>query len=321
MKIRFNKFEKVAGLFVGIALLSCVVGMAAIAIKNGWLSMKVAYQAELESADGVHAGTIVQIAGLRVGSVTAVELESDDRVRVKFEVIERFSSKVRKDSVVQMYRPFILSEKVLEISVGSDAEPELAAGSVIPVVAAYDIMDFLSGKKMTTVLSSFDNLADSLRIVGQAFANKERTQSLVQMFDRLSPLVQNLNAMSVEVVKLTSAANKNRRAEVIVDNLAKVSVELEKMLPAFNKEVPDVGIQLGQIVKNLNVLTTEFQKLTPAINAIAPELPRTSRRAVEALDETVVLLKAMQRSFLLRGKVEDVREEEKSRHPANTSEP
>jgi phospholipid/cholesterol/gamma-HCH transport system substrate-binding protein len=321
MKIRFSRFEKIAGLFVGLAFLSCVAGMAAIAIKNGWLSMKVTYQAEIESADGVHAGTVVQIAGLRVGSVTAVELESNDRVRVKFEILERFSYKVRRDSVVQMFRPFILSEKVLEITAGRDDQPELPAGSLIPVAAAYDIMDFLSGKKMAAVLTSFDNLADSLRVVGQAFADKKRTQSLIQIFDRLNPLVQNLNTMSVEVVKLTSVANKQQRAELIVGNLAKISSELEQMLPAFNREVPDVGVQLGQIVKNLNVLTTEFQKLTPALNAIAPELPRTSRRAVEALDETVVLLKAMQRSFLFRGKVEDVREEEKARLPANTSEP
>ncbi len=67
-------------------------------------------------------------------------------------------------------------------------------------------------------------------------------------------------------------------------------------------------------------LLTEFQKLTPAIAVIAPELPRTTKRAVEALDETVVLLKAMQRSFLLRGKVEEIRQEE-GRRPANTSEP
>ena len=53
MKIRFNKFEKVAGLFVGIAAGSCIVGMIGIAVKNGWLASKVSYQTELESADGV----------------------------------------------------------------------------------------------------------------------------------------------------------------------------------------------------------------------------------------------------------------------------
>ena len=78
-----------------------------------------------------------------------------------------------------------------------------------------------------------------------------------------------------------------------------------------------MGHEMAQIIQNLNTLTTEFAKLTPAINEIAPDLPRTTKRAVEALDETVVLLKAMQRSWLLRGNVKDVKDEEEkiaSRH-------
>lgn len=320
MKIRFNKFEKVAGLFVGVAILASVLGLVGIAVKNGWFALKVKYATEIDSADGVHAGTIVQISGLRVGAVTAVELQSNDRVRVEFEVFEKFSSKIRSDSSVQMYRPFILADKVLDVTVGSDEAETLKPGSLLPTHSGSDIMDMLSGRKMGMILSSFDNLASSLKIVGEAFSNPQRTKDLVTMLDNLKPLVQNLNQMSQEVVKITSVANKQKRVESIVESLAQISKELNKAMPAFTKEVPDVGVQMGMIVKNLNTLTAEFQKLTPAIAAIAPELPRTSRRAVEALDETVIVLKAMQKSFLLRGKVDEVREEE-GRRPANSSEP
>lgn len=320
MKIRFNKYEKVAGLFVGLAIIATFLGLIGIAVKNGWFAAKVKYATEIESADGVHAGTIVQISGLRVGAVTAVELQANDRVRIEFEVLEKFANKIRTDSSVQMYRPFILSEKVLDVTVGAEEAEMLKAGSVLPTHASSDIMDMLSGRKMGMILSSFDNLASSLKIVGTAFSNPERTRALVEMLDNLKPLVQNLNQMSVEVVKITTVANKQKRVESIVDSLAKISTELNKALPAFAKEVPDVGNQMGMIVKNLNTLTTEFQKLTPAISAIAPELPRTSRRAVEALDETVIVLKAMQKSFLLRGNVDDVREEE-GRKPAHATEP
>jgi phospholipid/cholesterol/gamma-HCH transport system substrate-binding protein len=300
MKIRFNKYEKVAGLFVGIAITASVVGLLGIAAKNGWFARKVKYATEIESADGVHAGTIVQISGLRVGAVTAVELQANDRVRVEFQVIEKFASKIRSDSAVQMYRPFILSDKVLDVSVGAEGSEFLPPGSLIPTHASSDIMDMLSGRKMGMILSSFDNLASSLKIVGTAFSNPQRTKDLVRMMDSLRPLVENVNTMSKEIIKITTVANR--------------------ALPTFQKEVPDMGHQMAQIVKNLNILTAELQKLTPAISVIAPELPRTSRRAVEALDETVVLLKALQRSFLLRGNVEQVRDEE-GRKPTNATEP
>lgn len=297
MKIRFNKYEKVAGLFVGLAILASVLGLLGIAAKNGWFARKVKFATEIESADGVHAGTVVQISGLRVGAVTEVELQANDRVRVEFEVLEKFANKVRTDSSVQMYRPFILSDKVLDVSVGSEDSEFLKPGSLLPTHASSDIMDMLSGRKMGMILSSFDNLASSLRVVGEAFSNPERTKGLVQMLDHLRPLVENVNKMAVDIIKITNVANK--------------------ALPTFTKEVPDMGHQMAAIVKNLNVLTTELQKLTPAIGVLAPELPRTSRRAVEALDETVVLLKALQRSFLLRGKVEEIREEEGRKPSAN----
>lgn len=320
MKIRFNKYEKVAGLFVGIAICASALGLIGIAVKNGWFARKVKYATEIESADGVHAGTIVQISGLRVGAVTNVELQANDRVKVEFQVLEKFANKIRTDSAVQMYRPFILSDKVLDISVGAEEAEVMKVGALLPTHASSDIMDMLSGRKMGMIMSSFDNLASSLKVVGNAFSNPERTRGLVDMMDNLKPLVMNLNLMSQEIVKITTVANKQKRVESIVDSLAKISHEISKALPQFNKEVPDVGAQMGMIVKNLNILAAEVQKLTPAISVIAPELPRTSRRAVEALDEMVVLLKAMQKSFLLRGKVEEVREEE-GRKPSNTSEP
>lgn len=307
MRIKFNKYEKVAGLFVLAAIVGSVVSTAAIAVKNGWWDSKVSYQIELPSAEGIHSGTVVQIAGLRAGSVTHVELVSSDQVHVRFHVLEKFANKIKTDSQVQIFRPFILGDRVLEVTVGQEGEP-LKLGSTLPVQASTDIMDLLSGKKMGSFIGSFEKLTDSLTIVSEAFADPKRIRAMVRTLDSLTELTAGL-------VKVTNAVNKERRVEHIIQNLANLSQEMNKMLPAFREEVPDLGRQMGQIVKNLNVLTNEFQKLTPAIAAIAPDLPRTSMRAVEALDETVVLLKAMQKSFLLRGNVKEVREEE--RQPAS----
>ncbi|MEO0337300.1 MAG: hypothetical protein AAF202_12970 [Pseudomonadota bacterium] len=135
-------------------------------------------------------------------------------------------------------------------------------------------------------------------------------QSVISTFDRIEPLVRNLSTLTGEIVRVTKSASKEKKFDKIINNLVVLTSELNKVLPAFNKEAPDVGTQLAQVVKNLNILTVEFQKLTPAITAVAPELPKTSLRAVEALNEAVVTLKAMQRSFFLRGNVKEVRQEE-----------
>lgn len=314
MKVKFSKFEKVAGLFVAIAIASSLFAFLGMAVKNGWFESRVEYQIELPTAEGLHDGTIVQIAGMRAGAVNGIELVNNSQVRIRFYVLQKFATKIKTDSAVQIFRPFVLGDRVLEVSVG-EAPEALSAGSLLPVQASSDIMDFLSGKKMGVFLTSFEKLAESLRITSDAFADPKRIQGLVKTLDRIGPLVENLNEMSMGVAKITDAANREKRVETIIENLALLSEEMGHVVPEFNREVPNLGRQLGQIVNNLNILTAEFQKLTPAISAIAPDLPRTSRRAIEALDETVVLLKAMQKTWILKGTVEEVKEEE--RQPAS----
>lgn len=312
MKIKFSKFERVAGLFVATAVVGTIAIAVGVAVKKGWFASKVPYETYMTSAEGIHSGTVVQIAGLRAGSVEEVELLAGEKVRVQIAVFEKFQSQIREDSSVTVLRPFVIGERVLEISVGSPDKSELKPGAEIALRSSFDIMDVFSGKKLGPFLGTIERLSENLKVLGEAFADPERTKSLVIMFDKLSPLITNLNAMASGVVKVTDVATRPKRLEILFGNLTDISTDLNQIIPAMVKEAPDMGRNLGEMVKSLTILTVEMQKLAPAIAAVAPELPKTSLRAVEALNETVVLLKALQKSFLLRGNVEDVRDQERS---------
>lgn len=318
MRIKFNRFEKVAGLFVGIAFLCFMFATLGVAIKKGWFSSKVEFFTTMATADGIHPGTLVQISGLRAGSVEDIDLLSANEVKVRFYVLDKFTSQIRKDSVVQVFRPFIIGEKVLEVTVGSKDEVMLEANSELKLHETFDVMDLLGGRKMNSFVSTFDHMAESIRIFAEALADPERSRALVSMVDHMAPLIKNLNNMSIQVTKVTDTALKGQRLESMMSNLSEMTDTMNQILPQFAEEAPDLGKQMAQVVQNLNVLTGEFKKLTPAIGEIAPDLPRTTKRAVEALDETVVVLKAIQRSWFFRSNVKDIRqEEEKQRLPAN----
>jgi phospholipid/cholesterol/gamma-HCH transport system substrate-binding protein len=110
------------------------------------------------------------------------------------------------------------------------------------------------------------------------------------MFDRLDPTLANLGKMSTEVTKLAA--------------------EINTFLPQIRTQSPTIGKEVGQLVSTLQRLTSVLE---PAVKEVGPDLPRASRRALEALDEAVVTLKAIQKSFILSGKVEDVKVEERER--------
>ena len=107
MKIKFNKFERVAGLFVVVSCVGAVILSVGVAIKRGWLASKIQFNTVLKNAEGIHVGTPVKISGLRAGSVYAIELVDTQEIHVRFEVLEKFHSQIRQDSNVLVVRPFI----------------------------------------------------------------------------------------------------------------------------------------------------------------------------------------------------------------------
>ena len=317
VKFSISKFERIAGIFVLMALVGSVVTLATVAIKKGWLESKVNYHTRLESAEGVHEGTMVQIAGLRAGQVTQVHLLDNNEIDVQFEVFERFQKRIKVDSKIMIVRPFVIGEKVIDITVGSPEAHLMEVGSLIGATPTTDLMDLLSGRRLGSALNDLGDLVENFKVLVTAFADRKRTESLVKVFDRLEPMVKNVDIMSRGIIKFTGTLNKDERLEVMVSQLTEFTNEMSVILPEFKKQVPNIGEQMGSLVENLNVLTEEFKKLTPTIQAIAPELPRVSLRAIEALDEVVVIMKAMQKSFLLKGNVEEVLEQERLRQPAS----
>lgn len=296
MIVKFNKFERVAGVFVLTALVGAIAFTLFVAVKKGWFASKVPYVASVSSAEGLHPGTVIQIAGLRAGEVKQVELISAKEVKVHFEVLKKFQKRIRNDSKVQIVRPFIIGEKVIDVSIGSEGEKMLPANSHLGSIDSFDMMDLVSGKKLGPFLGTLQGLMKNMSTLARAFADPKRTEAFVKMFDRMDPMLQNVDKMSQEIWWL--------------------SRNLNKVVPEMVKEQPEMGKQMAQLVTHLNTVSSN---LGPAFEQVGPELPRASLRALEALDEAVIILKAMQKSFILSGKVEDVRKEEdkKRRTPAN----
>lgn len=335
MKVKFNKFERVAGLFVLFAIFGGIFVMVGVAIQQGWFEAKVTFTANFKNADGIRPGTIVQMAGLRAGQVTSVDLQSSDDVRVVFEISEKYHSMIRKNSVVRTIRPFIISEKVLDISIGDMKHPMVEKGGTIASETTADIMDLVSGRLLAPHMETVSKMFDSIHMIAEAILNPERSQDFIRIFDELAPLAKNMNDLSREVTVLLRGPGKKKKGLIqVVQNLHVTTNELNRMLPEINKVVPHVAkftpalveegpkvaSDLAKIAANLAVLTDEIQNTLPVVKAVleeaGPEFPRATRRAMEALDETVVTLKALQKSFLLRSNAREVREEEAERERA-----
>jgi phospholipid/cholesterol/gamma-HCH transport system substrate-binding protein len=308
--IKFNHYERVAGVFLLVAILGSALTGLSVAIKQGWFESKIQFFTILESGDGIHSGTSVQMAGLRAGAVDEVELQSTNKIKVSFHVLGKFQDKLREDSRAMLVRPFIIGDRILEITVGSEQSPALAENSAIPSEETIDIMTIMSGRKLGNYLSQFSDLVSNLHSLVQSFLNKERTDSMVRIFDKLDPLLGNMNMMSLEVTNLSRQATRDGNLKKIMVNLVVMSKEINKILPALNRLNPELASHLAILIRNL-------AEVSVAMKDLSPEMPGATKKAIEALAEATVLLKALQRNYFLKSSVADIRQEDAKKEAAS----
>lgn len=317
MKIKFNLFERVAGLFVLTAVgfaLALTIGMG---IKKGWFEQKIALKTFVKAADGIRSGTPVNFAGLQIGTVDSVDLKKGQQVQISFKVMKKYAKQLKADSVVRVVRPFIIGEKVLEIDTTQAKGPSVKEGQTLIADYAPDFLEFLGGNKLGGYMESLNVTMENLQKLAEAFLSNERSDKIIELFDQLFPLMEKMNAMATEVSTLSATLNEKKKMAKAMDEFLKISKEMNKTLPIMSKDMPELSENVLQLTQNLNQLTTDMKEIIPVVKEIAPGIPDASKKAVRALDETVITLKAMQKSFFLRSNVKEVKEEElKLREPA-----
>lgn len=310
MKVKFNKFERVAGLFVLFAIGGCFVLAISVAIKQGWFENKIKFESIFANADGVHPGTTVLISGLRAGSVEDVELLGSNKIRVVYYVLGKFHERIREDSKAQLVRPFVIGDRVLEISVGSPELKIAQDGGILEAEETLDLMTLLSGKRLGTSLEKISEMLSNLQFLMEAFLDRDRTKSMLSIFDKLDPLMGNMAEMSEEVIKLSRQMTYKENLKKTISQTAILTKELNVILPELNRQNPELAKNLAQLTSSLSQMTEDFKSVTAMLKNYGPEVPTVAKRALEALDEATILMKAMQKNFFLRSSVQEVNREE-----------
>jgi len=301
MRLKVNKYERFAGVFVFFSLLLFFAFVISAAIEQGWFDRKVKLFSEFKNAEGIRPGSYVQMSGLKIGTVTSVDILSSSRIVVRYEVQEKYLKSIKEDSVVYLIRPFILSERTLDISVGSENEKTVVENSKVNSKESIDIMSLLSGKELG---DRWNDIAD--------FGNEMKP-----FLNQVLPLLKNLNVAVPQIISLTKSVNDKNKLSHLMDNIVQVSNVMSNMLKQIDPaNATSSAAEVRELISNMTVISRDLKKTLPALQAVAPDLPKAGLRAIEALDQAVVLIKAMQKSIFMRSNVKEVIEEE-SHQPSN----
>ena len=146
------------------------------------------YRAEFKDASGLHQGNMVQVAGMRVGRVKEIELETN-KVLVTFEVDHGVEFGDESRASIEVLN--LLGEKYLELSPAGSGQ--LDEDDVIPVdrtQSAYDIVGVFGDLTTTTERIDTEQLQKALNVVSDTMdAAGPDIQASMEGISRLSQTV------------------------------------------------------------------------------------------------------------------------------------
>lgn len=240
------------------------------------------YHADFADASGLARGDMVQIAGVRVGRVSSIEIR-EDHVRVNFEVDDASFGDETRASVEVLN---LLGSKYLNVTPAGSGTME--AGSTIPIdrtKASYDIVSTLSELTTTTEQIDTAKLAEALTTlagtidaaapeVNESFTGisrlsrtiASRDQELAELLQRADSVTALLADRKDDLVTLMKSGSQvfaelRRRKEAIHTLL----VNANRLAVALRGIVRDNQAVIGPVLNDLETVTTLLRKREKSI--------------------------------------------------------
>ncbi|MBK0866334.1 MAG: MCE family protein [Saccharopolyspora sp.] len=280
-----TSFQKRDPLKIGIAgLLVLVLGFVlAMNFERLPLISGTTYQANFSEAAGLKTDNEVRVAGVKVGTVSSVELEGD-HVAVKFRVTDSW---VGNNTTAAIKIKTLLGQKYLALDPRGDAEQ--SSSDPIPMsrtMAPYDVIEAFSGLQRTVGSIDSDQLAQSFRVMSDTFANTpgdvrgalnglsalsqtiaSRDQQLKQLLENTSNVSKTVADRNAEFEKLLKDGNllleeiRDRREQIssLLDGTRALSVQLSGL-------VDDNQAQLGPTLQQLDKVTAMLERNQDNLN-------------------------------------------------------
>ncbi len=260
----------------------------------------VTVEAELTTAQAVTPGQgqTVNIAGVEVGEISSVKLESGKAV-IGLD-IEREHATIYRDASILMRPKTGLKDMVAELTPGTPEAGELAEGERIPasqtlpdvnldeVLASLDAdtRDYLklllgdasiglkdNGRALARTIRRFEPTARYARRVNEQLAL--RRHNLRRAIHNLSLLMGELGSRDAQVANFVDSSNQ------VFAALANQSANIQATLQELPSTLDESQKALASVDRMASVLGPTLEDLRPAARALGPSLRETRPFLVE----------------------------------------
>ena len=262
---------------VGIGTIA-FIGLLLFARRPMFLDRQREYQAAFQNVAGLNVGDEVRYGGVRVGSVTSLEIDSAPPNTIRVQLRVRRNTPVRADTRASITQLGLLGQPYLALEPGGGAGPLLAAGSMIPSEDNLSVQDAmrrlaLSLDRADSVFATLDRLAEAnpLARLDTTLARADTlvrgattgSERLLSRLDDASRQLATLLARSERLVGTIDTALAEVRPGLSgTQREALETLRETRSLVVDLRDALEQGGGVNQLVRNLNSASENFARLS-----------------------------------------------------------
>lgn len=275
------------GIFVSTGFLLAMFVIFMIGSERAWFERTYKLYCTFDDVSGLGTGAAVSLAGLRVGSVSAVVFPEDlskKEVIIELEVSTKFQDRIRADSKASVATQGLLGDKMVQVTVGTPAAEALGDGDALLTAPAGDL--FSIGQSATDLMTQVREVVTKVSTLVDAAKQGEGVLHALLYDPQGAELMRDLGASVRTIRRLTARVDRQAAGEGIgsvLDNLEQASQDLRVVTGQIRRGEGTLGALLtdNAIYNDLRSLFGRANRsvvLKSVIRSMLRERERTVQR-------------------------------------------
>ena len=261
----FTATEIRAGLLVLVSFVILVGFIAAVRGCRPHDDSAKQYFATFTDISGLNKGADVRFGGVRVGRVTAIKPDAEDRSRICVTAEVEGDIPVNEGSVASIEQVTMTAEKHLEITTGGADEPLHETGDTLSSSPSHGLLDL---PDLEGVVARTETLLDGLNVLLGVDQTGDGAADVVGLKDILASLEVTLDESAQVAQEISVVIGENRAGLVeIVRDLSALGEAATELMTQLNAVVAENRGPLKESVGNLQQMTAEMNDRVAELGA------------------------------------------------------
>lgn len=228
---RDRSLEIRVGLFMILGLVATLAGVIILGSETKLFEQRYVLNAKFEDVSGLRPGAQVQLSGLNVGLVSAVEFPKnlDQKViHVRLNLVQRYQERIRGDSVATISSQGLLGDKYVSITVGSPARGPLTEGSWLDTQEPITIAGYLDD--FDEIVENVKSITHTIDVILKGEDGQNAGKSVAAIFASIRRVVTELEEGRGIIHQLIYDKAVARKFESVVTNLDTTSEQIAAVI-------------------------------------------------------------------------------------------